>query len=141
MEHSEVLLLEFEGNEHLGQTVRRIIESCPDPGFKLAQHTCNGSSAVNTELYQIILKQKPLLILLVLPRLSTGFLDSVFQVLGPAALSPPVVVVTGADQEDLIELARARVADFIIPPLRDSEVLVRMQRLVNQASREEKTRQ
>jgi len=135
MEHKEVLLLEFEGNGHLGQTVRRIIESSPNPGFRLTSHNCHG------ELSQIVFRQKPLLVLLVLPRLSLSCLDSVFQILGPAALSAPVVVVSDADQEELSELVRPGIADFIIPPLRDSEVLVRIQRLVNMVSQEQKTRQ
>lgn len=139
MEQREILLLDFEGNGPLGQSMRRIIESCSNPGFRLVCHTCSGFSVADGELSQIILRQKPLLIILVLPRLSLSDLDSVFQILGPGALSHPVVVVIEADQEELVELVRPGVSDFIIPPLRDSEVLVRIQRLVNQVSREQKT--
>ena len=141
MKLREVLLLEFEGNGQLGQTVRRIIESCSDPGFRLVCHTCSDFPVIDDELAQIILRQNALLILLVLPRLSLSGLDSVFQILGPGALSRPVVVVSDADQEELIELVRRGIADFIIPPLRDAEVLVRIQRLLNQVSREQKTHQ
>src|SRR5256714_6781353 len=139
MEQREVLLLEFEGNGPLGQSMRRIIESCSNPGFRLVCHTCSGFSVADGELSQIILRQKPLLIILVLPRLSLSDLDSVFQILGPGALSHPVVVVIDADQEEMIELVRPGVSDFMIPPLKDSEVLVRIQRLVNQVRREQKT--
>jgi DNA-binding NtrC family response regulator len=139
MEQREVLLLEFEGNGNLGQTMRRILESCSNPGFRLVCQTCSGVPVGDVELSQIIHRHKPLLILLVLPRLSLTCLDSVFQTLGPGALFCPVVVVIDADQEELTELVRPGVADFIIPPLRDSEVLVRVQRLVNQVCREEKT--
>ncbi len=41
-------------------------------------------------------------------------------------MSAPVVVVIDANQEELTELVRPGIADFIIPPLRDSEVLVRI---------------
>jgi DNA-binding NtrC family response regulator len=135
------LLLDFEGNGHLGQTVRRIIEAFPDPGFRLTSHTCQAFPVADSELSQIIFRQKPLLVLLVLPRLSLSCLDSVFQILGTGALSSPIVVVSDADQEQLTELVRPGVADFIIPPLRDSEVLVRIQRLVNMVCEEQKTRQ
>ena len=141
MEQRGVLLLEFGRNGDLGQTMRRIIESCSNPAFELLCHTCSGLPIADGDLPQIILRQKPLLIIVVLPRLSLSCLDSVFQVLGPGALSRPVVVVSDADQEELIELVRPGVADFIVPPLRDSEVLVRIQRLVSQVCREEKTRQ
>ncbi len=141
MEQREVLLLEFEGNGRLGENLRRILESCSDPGFRLVCHTCSGFHDVDDGLSQLILRQKPLLILVVLPRVSLSSLDSVFQTLGPGALSRPVVVVIDADQEELTELVRPGVADFIIPPLRDSEVLVRIQRLVNQVRREQKTQQ
>lgn len=141
MEQREVLLLEFDGNGQLGATMRRIIESCSNPGFELTCHTHFGFSDEDGKLSQIILKQKPVLILLALPRLSLSCLDSVFQMLGAAAMSRPVVVVIEAEQEELTELVRPGIADFIIPPLRGSEVLVRIQRLVNQVCREEKTRQ
>lgn len=141
MEQREVLLLEFEGNGHLGQTMRRIIESYSDPGFRLVCHRCSGFPVRDGELSELILRRKPLLILLVLPRPSLSCLDSVCQILGPGALSHPVVVVIDSDQEELTQLVRPGVADFIIPPLRDSEVLVRIQRLLNQTCREQKTEQ
>lgn len=141
MEQREVLLLEFEGNGHLGSTMRRIIESCSNPGFRLVWHTCSDFLVGDGELSEIIRKRKPLMIILVLPRLSLNCLDSVLQTLGPGVLSRPVVVVIDADQEELIELVRPGVADFIMTPLRDSEVLVRIQRLVNQVCREQKTQQ
>lgn len=135
MEHKDVLLLEFEGDGRLGQTVRRIIESNPNPGFRLTSHTCQR------DFSQIVFRQNPLLVLIVLPRLSLSSLDSVLQMLGPTALSAPIVVVSDAEQEELSELVRPGIADFIIPPLRASEVLVRIQRLVNMVSQEQKTRQ
>jgi two-component system response regulator GlrR len=141
MEQREVLLLEFEGNGRLGENLRRILESCSDPGFRLVCHTCSDFQVGDDELSQLILRQKPLLILVVLPRVLLASLDCVFQTLGPGALSRPVVVAIDADQEELTELVRPGVADFIIPPLRDSEVLVRIQRLVNQVHREQKTEQ
>src|SRR5215213_768458 len=140
MEHKEVLLLEFEGEGHLGKALRGILESCPNPDFKLTCHTCPGFAADNHELSQIILKQKPLLILLALPRVPLSCLDSLFQTLGPGASSALIVVVIDANQEELSELVRPGIADFIIPPFRDSEVLVRIRRLLNKICQEQKTR-
>ena len=51
----------------------------------------------------------------------------------------PIVVVVEADQEELVELMRPGVADFIVTPLRDSEVLVRLRRLLNKVAQERKT--
>ena len=141
MAQNELLLLEFAGEGHLGNTLRRILESCPDPDFRVAYHTCPDLAAQNNELSQLILKQKPLLILLALPRIPLSCLDSLFQALGPGALSALIVVVIDANQEELSELVRPGIADFIIPPLRDSEVLVRIRRLLNQVRQEQKTRQ
>ena len=141
MEQRAVLLLEFEGDGHLGRTLLQILESCPNPDFKLTYHTCQGFDVDNSDLSGIISRQKPLLILLVLPRVQLRSLDALFQLLGPGASSIPIVVVVEADQEELIELVGLGVADFIIPPLRDSEVLVRLRRLLNQVSREERARQ
>lgn len=141
MDQKEVLLLEFEEG-HLGQSLRRIIESCPDPDFELACHKCDGFPAAgDDQLSQIIRRQKPLLILVVLSGVPLSSLDSLFNMLGPEASSAFVVVVVEANQKELSELVRPGIADFIIPPLRDTEVLVRIRRLLNQVRREQKTRQ
>ena len=139
--HTEtVLLLEFEAGGQLGTTLRQILESCPDPEFTLAYHTCLSVELVDNELSEII-SRKPLLILLVLPRVPLKSLDTLFQVLEPAASVARKVVVVESDQEDLIELVRPNVDDFIIAPLRDSEVLLRVRRLLNQTTQEQRTRQ
>jgi two-component system response regulator GlrR len=140
MEKTELLLLEFEENGHLGKTLRTIIESCPSPDFSFACHTFPCLPANDDELSQIILKRKPLLILVVLPRVLLSSLDSLFEILGPGALSNLIVVVIDANQEELTELVRPGIADFIIPPLRDTEVLVRIRRLLNRVRQEHKSR-
>ena len=61
--------------------------------------------------------------------------------LGPGSSPAPVVVVVEAEQEELVELVQPGVADFMIPPLRDSEVLVRIRRLLNQVAQEQQTHQ
>jgi len=141
MEQRTLLLLEFEGEGDLGQTLHRILKSCPDPDFSLVCHACGGLSDIDDELTQVIHNENPLLILLALPRVSLSCLDSLFQILGPAASSSLIVVAVDADQEELIELVRPGIADFIVSPLRDSEVLVRIRRLLNQSSQTRKTQQ
>jgi two-component system response regulator GlrR len=141
MEHREVLLLQFEGEAHLGDELRRIIESCPDRDFGLVVHTF-GDCSVEEELPQLLAKQKPLLILLALPRAPLSCLDSLFQMPGLGVASAPLVVaIDAAQEEELAELIRPGIADFIIPPLRDAEVLLRIRRLLTLASQEKKTRQ
>jgi len=140
--HTEtVLLLEFETGGQLGTTLRQILDSCPDPEFTVAYHTCLSVDAIDNELSEIIVSRKPLLILLVLPRVPLKSLDTLFQVLEPASSVARIVVVVESDQEDLIELVRPNVDDFIIAPLRDAEVLLRVRRLLNQTNQEQKTRQ
>lgn len=138
MEQMEVLLLDFGGDEDLAATVNRIIESCPDRDFTVARHTCPDSSIKDDELTRLVLKQKPLLIVLALPRVSFARLDSLLQALGPGTLSASILVVADASSEDLI---RPGIADFIVPPIRESEVLVRIRRLLNQLRQERKTDQ
>ena len=141
MQSRTVLLLEFETNTQLGTTLRPILESCPDPEFTVVYHTCHGFDVIDGELSKIIAKNKPLLILLVLPRGHSKSLDALFQVLEPVTPVARIVVVVESDQEDLIELVRPNVDDFIIAPLRDSEVLVRVRRLLNQSYQEQHMRQ
>jgi len=141
MEQRTLLLLEFEEGGDLGRTLNRIFKSRPDSDFSLVCHTCRGFSDIDDELTDIIRRENPLLILLALPRVPLSCLDSLFEVLGPAASSSLVVVAVDEDQEELIELVRPGIADFIVSPLRDSEVLVRIRRLLSQSSQTRKTQQ
>jgi DNA-binding response OmpR family regulator len=104
-------------------------------------HSCDGANVVYDELSEIVVRNKPLLILLVLPRARLKFPDALFRVLKSAASAARMVVVVESDQEDLIELVRRNVDDFIMAPLRDSEVLLRVRRLLNQSCQEQNTRQ
>lgn len=141
MEKRSILVLEFEAARELGQTLRQILESCPDPDFDLAFYNREDFNGNDIELSEAILRQKPWLILLVLSRQQLKSLDVLLQVLGPGSSPAPVVVVVEAEQEELVELVQPGVADFIIPPLRDSEVLVRIRRLLNQVDQEQRTHQ
>jgi two-component system response regulator GlrR len=141
MEKPSILVLEFEAGGELGQTLRRIFESCSHPDIDLACYTFEDFNVNDTELSKVILKQKSWLILLVLSRIQLKSLDVLLQVLGPGSSPAPIVVVVEAEQEELIELVQPGVADFIIPPLRDSEVLVRIRRLLNQVAQEQRTHQ
>lgn len=139
MEQKEVLLLEFEGEGSLGTTVRRIVESCTDRDFTVACHRCH-CPVIEEELSQVVLNQKPLLIVIALPRVPLTCLDSLFQVLRQGALSSPVLVVIDAIQEGLVDLTRLGIVDFIVPPFSESEVLLRIRRVLNQVRQEQKTR-
>lgn len=141
MEKRSILVLEFEAARELGNTLRQILESSPNPDFDLACYSREDFNSNDTELSETILRQKPWLILLVLSRLQLKSLDVLLQVLGPGSSPAPVVVVVDAEPEELVELVQPGVGDFIIPPLRDSEVLVRIRRLLNQVDQEQRTHQ
>ena len=138
MQERPILLLEFEGGRELGRNLRRILETSPAPDFKLTCHTCEDN-VNDIDLYEVVLTENPLLILLVLSRAQLRSLDTLLEVLGLGSSPPPVVVVVEADQEELTELVRPGVADFIIPPLHDSEVVVRIRRLLKQMDQQRKT--
>ena len=132
--------MQFEAGGHSGSTLRHILESCPDPEFTVAYYTCQSTDVVDTELSKFIVSSKPHLILLVLPRGHVKSLDTLFRALEPAAQSARIVLVVEPDQENLIDLVKPNIDDFIIAPLRDSEVLLRVRRLLNQSCREHNTR-
>ncbi len=136
MQTGTVLLLQFEAGGHLGSTLHQIL----DPEFTVAYYTCHDVDVVDNELSKIIVNSKPLLILLVLPRGHLKSLDKLFQALQPAASSARIVLVVEPDQENLIELVKPNIDDFIITPLRDSEVMLRVKRLLNQSCHEQNTR-
>ena len=141
MQPRNVLLLETENGGHLGQTLRDMLQSGPEPALNLTPYTCSAFDVVDNELTKIVARHKPALILLVLAGVQLESLDALFLSLGPGASATPIIVIANDDQEELLEKVRPSVADFIIAPLRDSEVLVRVRRLLNQTSQEHKTRQ
>jgi DNA-binding NtrC family response regulator len=141
MEPGTVLLLQFEGTGHVAETLRQILESCPDTDFEVACHTIEEPTGSDNELPQIVLRQNPLLILLALPSVQLKSLDALLRMLGPVASSAPIVVAVEAVQEELSELVRPGIADFLIPPLRESEVLIRLRRLLHQVRQERRGRQ
>lgn len=138
MEDRSILLVEYEAGRELGQNLRRILESCPHPDFHLTCYTRDHLNGNHMDLSKMVVRHKPGLILLVLSRAELKSLDALLQVFG-AGSSARIVVVVEAEQEGLTELVRSGVADFIVPPLRDSEVLVRIRRLLNQVDQEEIT--
>ena len=135
MESEVILLLQFERSGHVGETLRQTLESCPDRGFQVACHTSQEVDGTNNELSKLILRQKPLLILLALPCVQMKSLDALLRVLGPVT-APVVVAVENVQEEELSALERPGIADFIILPLRASEVLIRLRRLMHQVRQE-----
>ena len=139
MESEVILLLQFERSGHVGETLRQTLESSPDRGFEVACHTSQEVDGSNNELSKIILRQKPLLILLALPCVQMKSLDALLRVLGPVT-APIVVAVENVQEEELSALERPGIADFLILPLRESEVLIRLRRLMHQV-RQQRTQQ
>jgi two-component system, NtrC family, response regulator GlrR len=141
MEPAVVLMLQFEGSGHAGETLRQILESCPEPDFEVAYHTCQNLDGSDNELPKIISSRKPLLILLALPSVQLNSLEALLQVLERTASSARIVVAVETGHEELSELVRPGIADFLIPPLRVSDVLIRLKRLLNQARQEQRAQQ
>jgi DNA-binding NtrC family response regulator len=141
MEPAVVLMLQFEGSGHAGDTLRQILESCPEPDFQVAYHTCQNPDGSDTELPKIISRQKPLLILLALPCVELNSFEALLRVLERAASSARIMVAFETGHEELSELVRPGIADFLIPPLRVSDVLIRLRRLLNQARQEQRAQQ
>jgi len=142
MEQREVLLLEFEEAGQLGRTLHEIVETCANRDFSFAVHTCKELPADDDQLSQVVVKYKPLVILFALPCTPAGSLDSILQAIGPAALSASLVVAMDASQEEeLHDLIRPGIVDFLVAPLRDMEVLVRIRRILRQASQEQRAQQ
>jgi two-component system, NtrC family, response regulator GlrR len=138
MQPGTVLLWQFEGSGQVGETLRQILESCPDRDFEVACHTSQEVISSDNQLSKIMGRQKPLLILLALPCVQLKSLPALLRILGPVASSAPIVVAVEAVPEELSELVRPGIADFLIPPLRESEVLIRLTRLLHRVRQEQR---
>ena len=141
MQRGTVLLWQFEGSGPVGESLRQILESCPEPDFEVVCHSSQTVLGSEQQLANVIRSQKPLLILLAVPGVQLKSLHGLLRVLGTVASAAPIVVAVEAVQEELSELVRPGIADFLIPPLRRSEVLVRLRRLLQQVRQEHRAQQ
>jgi two-component system response regulator GlrR len=131
MQEIKIFLLDFNPSSGLGCELREILEINVTPPIYLKEEAPEGSGfdAFFPELSTMISNFEPSLVLLVLP---PGYLNHTRKLIQSLSGSPLIAVLEGFKSEEMLELLRLGVSDFIIPPLKGVDILPRVRRLLEQ---------
>lgn len=143
MESQHILLLDFSPDEGLGGSLRDILES----------HTAGGGKPFSVEAHSLSSTdchlplctdgpRQPTLTFLVFPKAAQVCASRFFDLLKANAPGSPVVVVTEeVGLAATMELLKLGAADFVVAPLKASDVLPRVWRLLEATKPDESSRQ
>ena len=136
MQKTNVFLLDFNPGSGLGSTLREILELNDNPSFYLQEESVgnSGFDAFVPELSRVILHFNPDLVFL---SLHPSHLKPIKQLIQSIKGKPVIAINEGFTTEDLMELLRVGVSDFVVPPLKAMDVLPRVWRLLEQKQPEE----
>jgi two-component system, NtrC family, response regulator GlrR len=133
-----ILLLDFDPLGGLGDTLRKILASVPRWVVQLEQVALPKDESTPTSQRQIssVMRCNPDVAILVLSR---HFLPQAQRLLSPlkrySADIPLLAVVEACEPDELFNLLKLGVADFIVPPLQSPDIIPRVRRSLEQAQR------
>jgi DNA-binding NtrC family response regulator len=132
MEETKILLFDLNPPSDLSGRIREILEASLKPYLRFQQKTMeiSGSICCN-EISDAISDFAPALIFLLVSSNSLNQPTSFIQSLGKGHLQLPVIaVIEGGTQDEMIDVLRLGVTDFITPPLKAVDVVPRVLRLL-----------
>jgi two-component system response regulator GlrR len=140
MKEIKIFLLDLNPASGLGNILREILESCVKPRIQLQKEPISvyGSDISNSQLFSIISNFNPDLIFLVLSSNYLKQTSALIQSLSRKPFKLPVLAIIEGDKPDeIIEILKIGVIDFITPPFKAIDVLPRIWRLTEQKSESE----
>ncbi len=134
MNTPRVLMLDFDTSQYLNRDLKLILETARNPCVELCQDHIN-----QTSLAGAITRYDPAVVFLLLGQIplkrAGGFLADMGCNSGLNNPRCPMLVVAGdSEPDDLYQLLERGVADFVTSPLRASDILPRLWRLLNDTS-------
>ncbi len=140
MEEVRVLLLDLNAESGLGTTLRGILQSSTKPHVHLLEKslTTSESTLPSDELFEDVPQFNPNLAFLVLPYNYLKQSSALIQSMGQKPFELPMMVVLEGDKPDeMLEFLKLDVPDFIIPPLKPTDIITRLSFLLEQKPRSE----
>jgi len=131
MEKTNLFLLDFNPASGLGSALREILELNDTPSLYLQEESVESSrfDAFVPELSRIIPHFNPTIIFLAL---HPDHMKSIKRLIQSLKGKPVIAVYEGFKPEEMVELLKLGVSDFIVPPLKAIDVLPRVWRLLEQ---------
>lgn len=138
MKHAKILLLNFDPSEDMGDELRSIIESSFVVEEVKIWEKIDADSTCGKKLAQVITQSHPSVLLVVQSADQLKRTRQLFQSLKIEVLTMPmVVVVEEGEPDEMFAWVKELAADFITKPLKKSDVLPRVWRLLDQSSESE----
>jgi two-component system response regulator GlrR len=132
MDTQIILLLDFHPEGVLAQTLADLLEPGLGPEARLLRQNADLDKPLtraHPSLASDDERQRPALLILVLPQSRLARVGDLLAAAGEQAAPPPVlVVVEAAAPDELFELLKHGVMDFITPPLKAADILPRIWR-------------
>ena len=136
MQKKDILLLDFNPASGLGSALRKIFEFDSVPPFCLKSQSV-GSAEFDDFVINLSAIAQDLNPSIIFISLHSDFLKQTEPVIRSIREKPVIVIFEGFKPEELIELLKLGVADFVIPPLNAIDVLPRVWRLLEQSHRQD----
>ncbi len=131
MHGTKIFLLDLNSSSGLGCELREILEINVTPSIYLKEEAPedSGFDTFFPGLSTVISNFEPSLVFLVL---SPGYLNHTRKLIQSLRGRPLIAVFEGFKSQEMLELLRLGVSDFIIPPLKGVDILPRVRRLLEQ---------
>lgn len=140
MKQAKILVFDSNPASGLGGTLRGIIESSSSPDTQLRHKSIGvcGPAPCGSNLSGIISHFNPDVIFLVWSPNLLKQTSMLFPFMRREPSEPPIIIIIEeSEPEQIFELLKLGVADFIIPPLKAIDILPRIWRLLEHTRREE----
>lgn len=132
MKETRILLLDFDLSGEIARALCEMLSSSSDAELRLRRETLKNCESVA----KLVKTHEPDLILLVLDQNFPERPSVLFRSLKQSVSTQPLMVITEASEPDeLFTLLRLGAADFMTLPLRASDLLARIWRLLDQSQR------
>lgn len=140
MEEVRIFLLDLNAESGLGFALEEILKSCNNPQVCLRGQCQKISDNLSISVFATLIAEfNPCLVFLVLPSDRHPQTREMVQALNRRLSGIPVVAVMDLrEPEDMIELLKMGVIDFIITPFRKADVIPRIWHLIQPKLAEEK---
>jgi DNA-binding NtrC family response regulator len=140
MEDVRIFLIDLCFPSEVGTPLKEVFDSCEDLRFYVQQGDIIGCErpSFETLFFTKILSFNPHIIFLVLSQNCLDQTNALLQFMREKSCEfPVIVIIEGGELEDITNLLKLGVVDFITPPLRKIDVLPRVCRLLARKSQEE----
>src|SRR4030043_1670586 len=135
---TKIFLLDLNAASGLGSTIQRILESSFNLNIQIREEsvTLCVSSLCDSELISVISRFNPIVIFIVLNSKHIKQFNALIQSISSQKSELPIIlVIEDSKPNEMIELLKLGVADFITPPLKSIDILPRLWRLLEKKIR------